>query len=65
VLYKVVETSEVTDEALETLLNQWSGQGWHYDSIKFAMREGHRRPGMAFIFFTREDSGPGAAMTGA
>lgn len=56
-LYKVVETSEVTDDSLEALINQWTGQGWRYDSLKFAMREGNRRPGMAFIFFTREETG--------
>ncbi len=57
-IYKVVETSEVTDEKLEALLNQWTLQGWRFDSLQFAMREGNRRPGMAFIFFTREDAVP-------
>jgi hypothetical protein len=54
-IYKVVETSEVTDESLEALLNQWTQEGWRFDSLQFAMREGNRRPGMAFIFFTRDD----------
>jgi hypothetical protein len=54
-IYKVVEVSEVTDESLEVILNQWTQKGWRFDSLQFAMREGNRRPGMAFIFFARED----------
>jgi len=54
-IYKVVEASEVTDESLEVILNQWTQKGWHFDSLQFAMREGNRRPGMAFIFFTRDE----------
>ncbi len=54
-VYKVVETSEVTDESLTSLLNQWTQKGWRFDSLQFAMREGNRRPGMAFIFFIRDD----------
>ena len=53
-IYKVVETSEVTDEKLEEILNHWTAAGWHFDSLQFAMREGNRRPGMAFVLFTRE-----------
>lgn len=49
--YKVIETSEVTDENLEKILNHWSKRGWHLESIQFAMREGNRRPGMAFVLF--------------
>ncbi len=56
-IYKVVEASEVTDESLEAILNQWTKKGWRFDSLQFAMREGNRRPGMAFIFFTQEDQG--------
>ncbi len=55
--YKVVETSSVTDEELERILNEWSAQGWVLDNIQFAMRESSRRPSMAFICFTREDEG--------
>lgn len=56
--YKVVETSVVTDEALENILNEWVVQGWQYDEIKFAMREASRRPAMAFIVFTRSEADP-------
>jgi hypothetical protein len=52
--YKVVETSQVTDEALEAILNEWTAQGWQLDTIHFAMREGSKRPAMAFVLFTRQ-----------
>jgi hypothetical protein len=51
--YKVVETSEVTDEELERILNQGACEGWQLDGIRFAMREASRRPAMAFVVFTR------------
>ncbi len=53
-LYKVVEASTVTDEALERILNEWSARGWRPDGIQFAMRESSKRPSMAFVLFTRE-----------
>ncbi|HKL26486.1 MAG TPA: DUF4177 domain-containing protein [Desulfuromonadales bacterium] len=53
--YKVVELAVVTDETLEDALNTWTAQGWQLDGIQFAMREGSKRPAMAFILFARED----------
>jgi hypothetical protein len=53
--YKVVETSVVTDEALENILNEWAAQGWQLDGIHFAMREASKRPAMAFVFFIRKE----------
>ena len=53
--YKVVETSQVDDLSLEKILNIWTLEGWHLEGIHFAMREASRRPGMAFVTFTRED----------
>jgi hypothetical protein len=53
--YKVVETSDVTDESLEAILNEWTGQGWILDTIQFAMRESSKRPAMAFVVFTRRE----------
>ncbi|MFO7982997.1 MAG: DUF4177 domain-containing protein [Desulfuromonadales bacterium] len=53
--YKVVETSTVTDESLEEILNEWTAQGWHFEGMQFAMRDASKRPGMAFVIFTRED----------
>jgi hypothetical protein len=55
--YKVVETSNVCDEELERILNEWTAQGWKLDTMQFAMRESSRRPAMAFISFTREEAG--------
>ena len=55
--YKVVETSNVCDEELERILNEWTAQGWKLDTMQFAMRESSRRPAMAFISFIREDAG--------
>jgi hypothetical protein len=54
VKYKVVETTLVTDDTLEEILNEWSAKGWHYDGMQFAMREASKRPAMAFVLFTRE-----------
>ena len=54
--YKVVETSLVTDETIERIINEYIYQGWTLDGIKFAMREASKRPAMAFILFIRENS---------
>ncbi len=58
--YKVIESSVVTDEALEAIINEWVRQGWTLDGIQFAMRESSKRPAMAFVMFTRraEESAP-------
>lgn len=55
--YKVVETSEVTDEALERILNEWTAKGWRFEGMQFAMREASKRPAMAFVLFTRGEEG--------
>ena len=55
-IYKVVETSQVDDVNLEKILNTWTAQGWQLEGMHFAMRDASRRPGMAFITFTREDA---------
>jgi hypothetical protein len=54
-LYKVVETSDVSDESLEKILNEWTAEGWRFDMMQFAMRDASKRPAMAFVTFTRED----------
>ena len=54
-VYKVVETSNVTDEDLEKILNEWTKLGWTLDTIHFAMREASKRPAMAFVSFTRDE----------
>ena len=58
--YKVVETSSVTDEHLETIINDWVKEGWTYDGMQFAMRESSKRPAMAFVVFTRHEADPPA-----
>jgi hypothetical protein len=55
ILYKVVELSSVTDEEIENVLNEWTAQGWTFDTMQFAMRDSSKRPSMAFITFTRSD----------
>jgi len=55
--YKVVETSTVTDETLQDIINTWVRQGWALDGIQFAMRESSKRPAMAFVLFTRQEPG--------
>jgi hypothetical protein len=60
-VYKIVEASTVTDEALEQIVNTWVARGWSLDGIQFAMRESSKRPAMAFVLFTRDESSePGA-----
>ena len=55
--YKVVELAAVTDEDMEEALNEWTGKGWHFEGVHFAMKDSSRRPSMAFIMFTREEEG--------
>lgn len=52
--YKFVELSIVTDETIELCVNEWVGQGWDFDTIRFVVTEHSRRPQMAFVSFTRE-----------
>ena len=54
--YKVVEIGMVTDEALETTLNEWTEKGWTFDTMQFAMRDNSKRPSMAFVTFAREET---------
>jgi hypothetical protein len=58
-LYKVVETSTVTEDILEKILNEWVQKGWKFDNIQFVIRDASKRPSMAFVFFVREaDNAP-------
>lgn len=59
--YKVVELSTVTEDTIQQALNEWVAQGWQFDGMQFAMRESSRRPSMAFVLFTREETGCGGA----
>ncbi len=59
-VYKVVETSTVTDHELERIINEQVAQGWFFDGMQFAMRDSSKRPAMVFVVFTRPgvDGGP-------
>jgi hypothetical protein len=59
IVYKVVETSDVSDVELERILNEWTRQGWTLDAIQFAMRDASKRPAMAFVTFTRDEGEAG------
>ncbi len=54
--YKVVELGTVTDEEIERALNKWTAEGWQFDTMQFAMRDASKRPSMAFVTFTREET---------
>jgi len=58
--YKVIETSEVTGESLEGILNRWTEEGWRYDGMQFVVKESARRPSMAFILFVKMEDGEDA-----
>ena len=55
--YKFVETSVVTDEILEQIVNKWVGQGWQLDGIHFVTAPTSKRPVMAYVAFTRLKAG--------
>jgi len=59
--YKFVELSIVTDETIEGAVNEWVAQGWQFDDIKFVTTERSKRPGMAFVSFTRDEPVPDIA----
>ena len=54
-IYKVVETSNVSDVEIEKILNETTAEGWTFDAMQFAMRESSRRPAMVFLTFTRPE----------
>jgi hypothetical protein len=53
--YRVEETSDVTAENLEKILNRWTQQGWRFDGMQFVVKESARRPSMAFVLFVLPD----------
>jgi hypothetical protein len=54
-IYKVVETSIVTDEEIERILNEWTTKGYAFESIQFVTSVSSKRPTMAFVFFTKKE----------
>ena len=65
--YKVVETSTVSDEELETILNEWTAKGWTLESIQFAMRECLEAPehGLRALHARRRERGLRPAARGS
>ena len=37
--YKIVETSTVTDDELERIVNEWVETGWVFEGFQFVVRE--------------------------
>lgn len=55
-VYKFVELSTVTDESIEVAVNECVAQGWNFESMHFAMAQASKRPAMAFLSFTKEQT---------
>ena len=62
--YKVVETSTVTDEEIERLVNAWDAKGYAFASIHFVTTQASRRPVMAFLFFTEQSESGSSGTAG-
>jgi len=54
-VYKIVETSVVTDEEIERILNEWTEKGYAFEGIQFVTHVSSKRPTMAFVFFTKNN----------
>jgi hypothetical protein len=59
--YKVVEVSPVSEETLERALNDWTREGFGFESVHFVMREGSHRPALAYLFFVQGAPSGGTA----
>lgn len=59
IIYKVVELTTVTDEEIENALNEYTAEGWSFEGVQFAMKDSSKRPSMAFVMFTRNESESG------
>ncbi|HEU4734408.1 MAG TPA: hypothetical protein VFT22_41240 [Kofleriaceae bacterium] len=55
--YKFVELSVVTEKTIEDSVNEWVGQGWQLEGIRFVTTEHSKRPAMAFVSFIRHSPG--------
>lgn len=54
--YKVIELTNVTDMDIENVINEWTGKGWNFEYVQFAMREASKRPSMAFVYFSKSEN---------
>lgn len=61
ITYKFVELNIVTEDTIEETVNEWVGQGWQLDGIRFVTTEASRRPTMAFVSFIRNAAAGEAA----
>ena len=57
--FKVVEVSPVGEDTLEQALNDWTREGWSFQSLHFVCREGSHRPALAYLFFVQARGGKG------
>lgn len=53
--YKFVELTAVTAAAIEDTVNQWVGEGWQLEAIRFVTGEAAKLPKMAFVSFVCDD----------
>lgn len=53
--YKFVELATVREDVIEAAVNEWVGQGWTFEDIRFITIDTSRRPTMAFLWFVRHD----------
>ncbi|HET7505288.1 MAG TPA: hypothetical protein VFK02_29920 [Kofleriaceae bacterium] len=58
--YKFVELSIVTEQTIEDTVNEWVGQGWQLEGIRFVTTEHSKRPAMAYVSFIRHSTGDAA-----
>ncbi|RJP23150.1 MAG: DUF4177 domain-containing protein [Deltaproteobacteria bacterium] len=54
--YRVVELPDVSDRTIEEALNREAAEGFRFESIHFVSQPGSRRPTMAFLFFTSDET---------
>lgn len=52
--YKIIETTEVTADKLEELVNEWALEGWELDGFQFVTPHDAVRPAMAFVIFSTQ-----------
>jgi hypothetical protein len=56
--YKFVEVQPVTASAIEDCVNNWVGDGWRLDKVRFVGVDARgKRPSLAFISFVRSPTG--------
>jgi hypothetical protein len=55
--YKFIELSVVTEQTIEDTVNDWVGQGWQLEGIRFVTTEHSKRPAMAYVSFIRYADG--------